>query len=550
MKFADLALALPSGEERGAGAEPRRIRIPDGRAELTLAGPGRGRFDPADPITPYALGLDFKTVPGRRREGLTASVEGRLLLDRRGSGPVRLEEARLGVGYRGGAGPFEDIRGDVNGVLELDLERGEAKLRHVRAEGPGGVLYGHIEAMGLFGPPGNATVAGKVEKSSLFPRELLQRLGAPLPWAMNASALREGELLASFKGDSRGIILNGLSLELDGDRLAGDASLAWGKRGQRPFVRFDLESESINLDRYLPPGNRTMPGGVGGDWDVSFLNEVDFQGLVRAGTLRAGKLEYGGVTTRLEGADGVVNATSAVRDFYTGTVDARLALDAREVPAFSAHAVFEGFDLSPALQDMFGEKNFAGRTTVRLVLESQGRNREANVRSLRGAAAVRIRDGYYRVFTPRDGVRQRYREARDVVGKTPEKPTEPPRTLFNKAEADFQIKYGIISNDNFTLRGPLVKANGEGYASLPENEVEYRLVMQTTALPSVVVGVRGALDDPVVEVEGGSVLTDTVKRVGGSVFDLFKNIFILPFTVLDGLGELGEDKKEAGKEGG
>jgi AsmA protein len=556
VKLVNATMALPSGEGREAEAEQSRVGIPDSRMKFSLAGPGRDRFDAAKPLTPYALELDFKTMTGGRKR-ITSALKGKILLDRRGPRPVRLEGAHIRAGYRGPAGPFEEVRGVVSGVLDMDLEQGAAKLRLARVESQGGILHGHVEAMGLFGPLGNATVAGTVDKSSIFPRELLRGLGIPLPWAMNATALREGEILASFNGDSRGLELKDLSLELDGDRLAGEAFLKWGRwgrwwqSGHQPFARFDLESESINLDRYLPFGNQTKSeeaDGVAGDWDMAFLNELDFEGLVRMGTLRVGGLKYSGVTTQLEGAEGVVNATSVAQDFYSGKVDARLALDAREAPAFSANAVFEGFDLRPALQDMFGEKNFAGRTTVRFVLESEGRNREAHVRSLSGAAAVRIRDGYYRVFTPSGVKKRNYRETRDITGKTPDRPTEAPRTLFNKAEADFHIKQGVILNDNFTLRGPLVKTNGEGIANLPENEVEYQLVMQTTALPSVVMRIHGALDDPTVDVEGGSVMTDTMKRMGGSVFDLFKNIFILPFNVLEGLDEIGNDTEEAGEQ--
>ncbi len=517
------ASGVAPGEAKGTAPDPRRIRIPDGRAGFSLAGPGRGRFNPTDPFPPYALEMNFEAAP-----------------------------TELQTGSQGRAKPFENIQGKAKGVVDLDLKRGSVKLRNARVEGPGGIFHGHVQAFGLFGPLGNATVVGAVEKSSVFPRELLQGMGISLPWAMNATALREGELLASFKGDSRGLVLKDLSLELDGDRLAGEMAVLWGQSGQRSFAWFDLESESINLDRYLPLGNQTIldgaPGAVG-DWDAAFLNEFDFKGHVRIGTLRAGGLKYGGVLTRLEGAGGVVNATSTVRDFYTGQVDAQLALDVRKVPAFSVNAVFEGFDLRPALQDLFGEKNFAGRTTVRLDLESEGRNREAHVRSLSGAAAVRIRDGYYRVLAHRRVGTRNNQETRDIVGKTPEKLMEPPRTLFNKAEADFYIKQGVVVNDNFTLRGFLVKTNGEGSANLPENKVEYQLVMQTTALPSVVVRIHGPLDDPIVDVEGGSVMADTVKRMGGSVFDLFKNIFILPFTILDGLGQIGNDEEEAGKEG-
>ncbi len=121
---------------------------------------------------------------------------------------------------------------------------------------------------------------------------------------------------------------------------------------------------------------------------------------------------------------------------------------------------------------MAGLDSFAGTGNLRFAVTSQGSSIADLVRGLDGEGLVLARDGAILGINIGATVRQVMTlGAVSTAG-------EPRRTDFAEAGGSFTIEDGVLANEDFALRAPVLRVTGAGTVDLGAQTLVYRLLPQ------------------------------------------------------------------------
>ncbi|MCP4040973.1 MAG: AsmA family protein, partial [Gammaproteobacteria bacterium] len=145
---------------------------------------------------------------------------------------------------------------------------------------------------------------GGVVVAPFNPRILLKKLGQTAPVTADRQALRLASLHGAFSLTPSSVTIPKLQLKIDDTRLTGSIDVT---NIAKPAARFDLDVNSINLDRYLPPPGKkhppsgTKPGDIkDGDSPIAVLGGMDLEGELRIGTLTLNKMHASKINLKLK----------------------------------------------------------------------------------------------------------------------------------------------------------------------------------------------------------------------------------------------------------
>ena len=299
-----------------------------------------------------------------------------------------------------------DARMDLN---EETLILDRLTLDRLTLRGLGLEMAGNVNVAGV---PGTPAISGRLDVRPFDLRELAGRLDVKLPATAGAGTLTKVALSGRFAGSATGLDLDDLALRVDDSELTGEFKAAGTI--ENPAVRFDLNVDEIDLDRYVPPGPAQPPAkqearraGKGEGAKRGRAVATGFIGIpvdtIRAldvdGTLNAGKLIVSNATLEkvglhLNAKDGVVKISDASAELYQGRFSGDVALDVNpEAPALTIDSSLQGIRVDPLLEDVTGGARVRGTGDVDAALSAEGGSVEAMKRSLDGRVGVTFSDG-------------------------------------------------------------------------------------------------------------------------------------------------------------
>lgn len=382
-----------------------------------------------------------------------------------------------GVDIRSASLTWSDLQAGMHYALhDLDLQTGEIRP---------GIAVPLALAFTLSSadtPSAPATRRTRVElhtQARLDPaRETLNLSELTLQLVAEAADLPGGRLAASLRADVDAtttlVEFRRLSAVLDDTRIEG--SLAITDLARRA-LRFDLSADGIDLDRYLPPGQRpaaVSPGAGAAGAGSSALNALTAAGRLRIGQLTAAGLRLSELDLTLDADGGLLRLEPLSANLYGGRYTGKAQLDARRSPArLSLDESLQGVQLAPLLRDLTGkEERISGRADVRARLQADADSADSLKRSLAGQADIRIADGAVKGVN----VAQLMREASARLrGQPAPGAGGPNETDFTALTATLRIAAGVVRNDDLDLRSPLLRIGGNGSASLLSETIDYRL---------------------------------------------------------------------------
>ena len=94
--------------------------------------------------------------------------------------------------------------------------------------------------------------SGSFKTTAFSPTLLMQELQIEVPATADPEALKHSSLSSTFTGNSAGLGLNNLVLELDQSRFTGQMSVT---NFDQPIIGFEFAVDEINLDRYMEPAS-------------------------------------------------------------------------------------------------------------------------------------------------------------------------------------------------------------------------------------------------------------------------------------------------------
>jgi AsmA protein len=250
----------------------------------------------------------------------------------------------------------------ANVTVDLATQSVQAKNLKLTAEGLS--VAGDLFAESLASTP---VVSGTLAAPEFALRTVLARFGVALPATRDPKVLKAAAFSGKFKYNGKGISIAPLELQLDGAALRG--KLAASTSGA---LEFDLSTDRLNVDRYLPataPG--APPPAALGALPVSILRDLDIKGSIKVGALRYSGLDLSKVSVGINAKDAQLRLSPLQANLYGGRYKGNIRIDARnklpvmylneQVSKINADALFKALKVSTGVLDLRG-----GRTSLTL----------------------------------------------------------------------------------------------------------------------------------------------------------------------------------------
>ena len=320
-----------------------------------------------------------------------------------------------------------------------------------------------------------------VEKFS--PRELVAALGQTFPVeTTDPKALSSVALKAHVNADAnRAAISNGV-MTLDQSQLDFSATAA---QFSRPDLKFDLNLDKINLDRYMPPESDQPTAEKKGSpakgkkqkTDYTPLRRLILDGLIRIGQLTVSKANVQDVYLKIKAKNGIFNLDPMKLNMYKGNANGKALLNvARDIPRSSLNLKINNVQAEPLLKDMLAKDILQGSTNADINLSMSGDEPERIKKTLNGKGYLKFTDGAIIGIDLASMVRN--------VGSAfglAEKGGERPKTDFTELDIPYSIKNGAVNTPQSNLKSPFIRVIATGTADLVKETLDFRVEPKAVA---------------------------------------------------------------------
>nr|VFK60664.1 MAG: AsmA protein [Candidatus Kentron sp. UNK]VFK69842.1 MAG: AsmA protein [Candidatus Kentron sp. UNK] len=337
---------------------------------------------------------------------------------------------------------------------------------------------------------------GTIQLEGFNPRALLAELGRQAPKTADPKAMTSASLSTTIRGTTNRIHLKPLTIRLDETTLNGALAIT---DFSKPAIRFDLQADAMDADRYLPPtepkhgapkskqskGNEaTKPASTPGaaasktiPLPLGVLRALDIDGKARIGKLAIARLQLSDLAMDLKAKGGVIRAHPVKMNLYQGSFSGDVGIDVRgSTPRIRLDKKLAGVQIAPLLRDLQGDAPLSGKLQFALDVDATGATPEDIKKTLTGNADFRFEDGMVKGI---DMVRMTCKAAKatreagnfgEAVGAVIESldtsaDEEIAETEFQELTGRFPIAQGRIGiNDTLALKAPLLRVNGKSGA--------------------------------------------------------------------------------------
>ena len=316
-------------------------------------------------------------------------------------------------------------------------------------------------------------------------RDLAAWLGAPI--AFEGQGLRTFRVSGQVDGVPTRIALNDAKLALDA--IEGQGEVTIDLAGQVPQVAGRLELGAVDLNPYLPPATagqgaatgarrrrpRARRAAAAADWSDEPIAlppiggaNVDFTLSTKALKVRDLQLDRSRLALRLEGTRLGVDLQEIA--LYGGQGSGRLDLDVVDgTPRVSHQFRLEGLQALPFLTAAAGFQRLRGTAQAELSLQTQGRTQRQLVQNLSGTGRTAFHNGAIvgiNIAALVRNVATAYQGG--AIGG--ERATD-----FAELSGSFNVRNGVLTNDDLWLQAPALRVAGRGQVNLPARTLDYRL---------------------------------------------------------------------------
>ena len=363
-------------------------------------------------------------------------------------------------------------------VNELSLKAGDAHLT------------GNLRASRLDSDAPQAQ--GKLALAAFSPKKMAADLGIELPPMQDPKVLDKLQFSADFNGSTTRAALSNLLLVLDDTTARGTAEV---RDFASQSVRFDLNVDKINADRYLPPteeadksAKRPTDGDSGNINDIKLPTEVldalNVDGVLRVGELKVSGLTLSNAQVTLSGAAGQPKRQQVAAKLYGGSITLDHRYTPGPKPGWAVKAALDAFQAAPFLKDFIGEDYLSGLTKFDIDLRSSGDTVGDLRAALNGQLSAQLRDGAVKGFNLGAALRRaeaaftgNLAEAR--AAGTIEK------TDFSALSIAAKITNGLLETTLLDAASPLFRLDGGGKVNLVNETLDF------LAKPTVVATATG-----------------------------------------------------------
>jgi AsmA protein len=446
---------------------------------------------------------------------------------------IRFDDAGLSLDLQGDTLPGGQLELVMASSIAVDLEQQTLEIPALELETLGLKISGAVSGTGITGD--DPQFSGALTIAEFVPRDVIQALGQEPPLTADPAVLGKADAWLDWEASTRHVNAKAIKLRLYDTRVNGNASVT---KFDDPAVAFTLQADRLDADRYLPPAAETSEpvaatpaataAGGAGALPVETLRGLKLDGTLIVGNLKAYNLVSSNIEVRIKSQDGLLRIHPAGASMYSGQYKGDITLDVRkDTPRISLNERFVGIQAGPFLKDLTGEDTLLGTADMHARLTGDGATPEAMRKTLNGDASFSFTDGAVKGVNIAGLIRNAQAK---IQGKPVPGGDLPNQTDFAEMKGTATVTNGMVSNEDLSMKSPLLRIAGKGKASLPDETIDYLL---TTKIVGSLEGQSGkALD----ELKGVAIPV----RIGGT--------FSKPTYTPDLAAALGDVAKEKAKE--
>ena len=392
---------------------------------------------------------------------------------------ARLEDFVIRGEFSGEQLPGGETRITLAIEAEHDVGKKSLRVEKLRLEAEELKLTGALRVDNIDTAP---VTQGNVRIDAFNARKLLDSLSKDGLQTTDPKAFTRVSLEATLGGKPNQLLVTPLSIRLDDSTLTGRVSVP---DINSQALRFKLALDAIDIDRYRAPAQETTetssptvatPGAVAsGASEVpnEALRQLNVIGNLKIGKLKAANLNLTDVAMSIKAKDGVIRLKPIGAELYNGSYRGNISVDARgESPRLVVDENLTGVLAGPLLKDLQGNDRITGTANVKAALKTRGTAPEEVKKSLNGSAQFAFTDGAINGVNIARMIREAYARIKGI--QLPAAEAEQ-KTDFSELRGSLQIKNGTATNNDFTVKTPLLRINGKGTADLLAETVDYRV---------------------------------------------------------------------------
>ncbi len=379
----------------------------------------------------------------------------------------------------------------------------------------------------IVNPAGNLSMDLNVDVASFSPKKLMKTLDQKFPiQSKDPSVLESVSLKTKIKGTPDNVSFSDGLLKVDDSNLKFTAA---AKEFNKPNLKFDLQLDGIDLDRYLPESKKedqqsgektkTKPPVTEKKTDYSLLRKLVLDGKIKAGKVKASGATVENMVVHILAKNGIISIDPFGLDLYSGNVESTLTINVQDkAPKTGIVLTAKGIQAGPLIKDTTQKEIIEGTLTSDIQLSMAGETPEMIRQTLTGKGELLFNDGAVIGIDIADTVRN----VKSKLGGQ-EKPKEKPKTDFAELKIPFTAKNGLVNTKGSSLVSPLIRVVTTGDINLVKELLDLRVD------PKFVATLKG---------QG-----DTKERSGVMVPVLVTGTFASPKIRPDLKGMLGVDGK-------
>ncbi|MEN8211246.1 MAG: AsmA family protein [Thermodesulfobacteriota bacterium] len=309
------------------------------------------------------------------------------------------------------------------------------------------------------------------------PRKLLAAIDIEFPVkTKDPKALDMVSIKSNIKGNPKSISLSKGVLGLDDSKLQFSAS---AKQFSKPDLKFDINLDKIDLDRYLPepPAKDSSTEKTKSSAESKKkTNYEPLRKLVLDGKIKAGEVKASGATVEdvdihILAKNGIITIDPMDLNLYQGNLDSKLELNVQKKnPRTKITIDAKGIQAGPLMKDVLEKELIEGTLKADMDISMRGEKPAMIKKTLTGKGELLFTDGAVIGIDLANMVRN----VKTKLG-TGEKLEEKPRTDFAALKIPFTAKNGLVNTNGSSLQSPLIRVLVTGKANLVKEILDFRV---------------------------------------------------------------------------
>lgn len=346
--------------------------------------------------------------------------------------------------------------------------------------GMGGLAAeGRLEASAISSAP---RFAGSLEASAFSPRELMQSLGLQPLATADPSVMQSMDISMDFSGDASALSMSNVKARLDDSRISGELGIS-NLAGEVPALRFVLDVDRIDADRYMAPAE---PAAGGGEAEIAIpkdeLAGVDLDGTLRVASLTAMGMTLNDAEIGLRVHNGVLRLHPLTAGIYGGRYQGDITLDSSgAVPSVSLNENIQSVVFQQLATDLLGSDQVSGAAKGQLRVTGVGATGSAMIGSLEGTLDLQLDEGALEGVD----VWHQIRKGMATLKGQPEPEGDAGRTVFSRMNMQGTIEQGVLSLDELLGELPFLSLQGQGEVDLRQMVLDVGLVAAVRSSPEL-----------------------------------------------------------------